>query len=167
MRVDSESSDMFIRCGTPARNTIDLKPIFKTMKPMIILPPKAMSAADIEILRDNGLCVVVAANPATVKFVDPIPAASNRSHIEDVAIRFSRKILAPGFWSGGDLGGNTRSHLARTFFDLLIIGTPLDTAPSPAEQEKQVFDTAKADELRRLAKEEAKAERAQAKKGEI
>ena len=118
-----------------------------------------MSKDDIERLRKNELCVVVAANPATVKFVDPIPAASSRTKIEDAAITLSRRILTPGFLSNHQ----SRENLTAMFVDILVHGTPLDPAPSQAEMEKQIFDSAKADELRRLAKEEAKAERAAAK----
>jgi hypothetical protein len=125
------------------------------MNPIIILPPKAMSGTDIELLRKNGLCVVVAENPATVKFVDPIPAASSRTQIEDAAIKLSRKILSPGFWTND----GTRDSIARTYMDILIKGTALDPSRSQAELEQTVFNDAKRDELIRLAREEAKAER--------
>lgn len=128
------------------------------MKPMIILPPDAMSAEDIAELRKNHLCVVVAKDPALVKFVDPIPAQSSRTDIENAAIQLSRKMLT------GDLyDSETKKDFAREFVDILVRGTPLDSRPTQAEHEKAVFNAAKDDELRRLAREEAKAERAAAK----
>ena len=38
------------------------------MKPIIIVPPKQLSKADIEMLRKNDLCVVEAKDPSKVKF---------------------------------------------------------------------------------------------------
>lgn len=49
--------------------------------------------------------------------------------------------------------------MARVYIDILMQGTPLSNEPSKEEKEKRIFDDAKHDELRRLAKEEAKAER--------
>lgn len=43
------------------------------MKPIIILPPNTMTDENIQLLRDNDLCVVVAEDPAAVKFIDPLP----------------------------------------------------------------------------------------------
>lgn len=118
-----------------------------------------MSPEDIKMLRDNAICVVVATNPATVKFLDPIPAAASRTKIENAAIALSRIILKRGTYDD-----NSRGSFAKMYVDLLAKGTPLDPEPSLAEREKEYFDQAKLDELRRLAKEEAKAERAAAKK---
>lgn len=129
------------------------------MKPMIFLPPEMMSPAEIAKLEANGVCVVVAKDPARVKFVDPIPAVSSRTKIEDAAIRLSRRILNPGFWTG-DYAEKTRSEMTRAYVDILIEGTPLDRNPTGEELERRIFNAAKSDELRRLAKEEAKAERA-------
>ncbi len=69
------------------------------MKPIIIIPEGAMSAESIKELRDNGICVVEAKDPACVKFLDPIPAAQGRTNVEDAAIQLSRKILNKGFWN--------------------------------------------------------------------
>jgi hypothetical protein len=52
------------------------------MKPIVILPPGAMSKEDIDRLRNNNLCVVEAQEPGLVKFLDPIPAISSRTEIE-------------------------------------------------------------------------------------
>lgn len=126
------------------------------MKPMIILPPNAMSSEHMKLLRENHICVVTAKNPAEVKFVDPIPAVSSRSKIEDAAIRFSRKVLNQGYWSTD----STRKELSATFFEILVNGTPLDPKPSQKEQEQKAYDFERIEEMRRLAREDAKAERA-------
>jgi hypothetical protein len=131
-----------------------------TMMPIVVLPPDSVSEADIEVLRKNGLCVVVAKEPSLVKFMDPIPAVVGRTAVEDAAIQLSRKILTKGFWN--DTGG-TRKEIATAYYDILIKGTALDPNPSKKEREEEIFSLAKADELRRLAREEAKAERAAAK----
>ena len=135
------------------------------MKPIIILPPNEMSEHNIKILRDNGMCVVVTKHPAAVKFVDPIPSVSSRTEIENAAIQLSRKLLAgvhPEY--GQTWSFETKSTFAKLFMDILVRGTPLDPEPTQQEREKIIFNNEKADELRRLAREEAKAERLEAKK---
>lgn len=133
---------------------------------MIILPPGTMSAKDIELLRDNGICVVEAKNPIKVKFVDPvpIPPEGSRTQMEQAAIKLSR-ILLKGHWgnytTAGVLG---RNDITKMYVEMLIQGTSLDPDyRTKEEMESQIYDAAKADELRRLAREEAKAERAAAK----
>lgn len=130
------------------------------MKPIIILPPDAMSEEHIKLLRENELCVVVAKNPAVVKFVDPLPVITQRTKVEAAAIALSRKVLNPGFWTSND----TRQLMAQTYVDILINGTPLQKGPTQEELEKEIFDEAKRDELCKLAREEAKAEREAARK---
>lgn len=133
------------------------------MKPIILLPPDAMSKEDIERLRENGLCVVEANQPERVTFMDPIPAIEERGKVEQAAILLSRKIMGSGYWNDD---GSTRKEIVECFYDILIKGTPLDPRPTKEEREREIFDNAKADELRRLAREEAKAERAAAKTAE-
>lgn len=133
------------------------------MKPIIILPPDAMNSTQIAMLRQNGLCVVTAKDPAAVKFLDPLPAVSARGKIEQAAIALSRKVMSKGFWSNDD----TRALMAKTFIDLLVEGTPLDPNPSPEEQEKKIFSQAKIEEIRRLAIQEAREERAAAKAAKL
>lgn len=128
------------------------------MKPIIILPPDAVSAEDIKVLRENHLCVVVAKDPEAVKFLDPIPAVSSRSEMENAAIQLSRKLLA-----GQLVGENYRENITRLYVDILVKGTALDPQPNQQERERVIFDNAKDDEFRRLAREEAKAERTAAK----
>jgi len=135
------------------------------MKPIVILPPDTMSDADIKTLSDNGICVVVAKNPAAVKFIDPIPAQSSRTEIENAAIKLSRKLLS-------EEGYSNRKDIAHLYCDILVKGTPLDPNPEPTQEqieeerrahERAVFDYAKEEELARLGVEEARAERAAAK----
>jgi hypothetical protein len=130
------------------------------MKPMIIIPPNTMSDADIQELRKNEICVVVATDPAKVKFVDPIPAVSSRTKIEQAAIQLSRKLLHRQWThitTDNSIGINT---ISRLYIECLIAGTPLDERGSIEEREQEYFDNAKMTELERLAKEEARAERA-------
>jgi hypothetical protein len=130
------------------------------MKPIIILAPNQMSEANIEELRKNDLCVVVAEDPAKVKFVDPIPAQSSRTQIEDAAIRLSRRIL------NGNHGYTveTTAHFSKMFVELLICGTPLDAQGDEHERRQRHYDWAFKDEIEKLARADAKAEREAKKK---
>lgn len=134
------------------------------MKPIIILPPKAMSDENIKLLRENEICVVVAEDPAAVKFIDPIPSMSSRTQVESAAIGLSR-ILLNGQWGDySSLNQIGRETFSRIYVDLLIKGSPLDkNHQTQAELEKKVFDAEKIDALRKLAQEEARAERVAAK----
>ena len=60
----------------------------------------------------------------------------------------------------GPIYGTKRSNIAKMFVDLLVKGTPLDVT---IDLEAKCFDEAKMSELRRLAIEEARAERKAAK----
>lgn len=124
--------------------------------PVIILPPDEMKPEDIERLRANGFCVVECTHPEKVKFLDPIPAVADRTQIENAAIQLSRRIMSKNYWTNED----TRRTVTATFFDILIKGTPLDPLPSQEEREQKIFNDEKEMEVRRLAREEAKAERA-------
>jgi len=130
-----------------------------SMKPIIIIPPGEINSTNLEMLRKNGLCVVVAKHPEKVKFIDPIPAASSRTQMEDAAIKLSRKIMAHGFWNTP----STRDEMCRCFIDLLVEGTPLDPRGTQEEREREIFNQTKRDELCRLARQEAKEEREAAK----
>jgi len=100
------------------------------MKPIIILPPNQMSEADIAELRKNDLCVVVAKDPAKVKFVDPIPAQSSRTQIEDAAIKLSRVLLNRQWGKWTNSPSLDHSDLSRIYASLLLVGTPLDGSNS-------------------------------------
>lgn len=122
-----------------------------------------MSDEDIKLLRENDLCVVVSQDPPTVKFLDPIPSASQRGQIDRAAIRLSR-ILLNGRWGDySNSGVIGRADFARIYVDLLIKGTELDAFGSTDEQEQKYFSNEKMLALRQLARDEAKAERAAAK----
>ena len=135
------------------------------MNPIIIIPPGEISVDDIRELRANGLCVVEAKNPASVKFVDPIPAQSSRTQIEDAAIKLSRKIFDASKWNADYHGSmdSLRKELMKAYLGFLIEGSPLDSRLTQAEQERKVYDTARLDEVQRMAREEARAERAKKK----
>lgn len=128
------------------------------MKPIIIIPPKLMSAEDVKLLADNGLCVVTAKDPALVKFLDPIPAEAQGSKIEHAAIKLSRMILN-GDWNRSAYPSLGKKEFAELYMEILMEGTPLDRRGTPEEQQQRVFNNAKHKETCRLAREEAKAER--------
>lgn len=126
-----------------------------TMKPMIIVPPDTLSAEDVKKLEDNQICVVVAKDPAKVRFMDPIPAVSSRTEIEQAAIRLSR-VLLHGQHTATNL---SRDSIAAIYTSILIKGTPLDARGSMEEQEKEWADSARRMEIERMAREEARAAR--------
>jgi hypothetical protein len=136
------------------------------MRPMMILPPHALSQADIKKLNDNGICTVVAKNPGALKFVDPIPSVLQRSKMEDAAIKLSRKILNRGHGPFDNYGNASRKDLIQTYVELLVDGTSLDPAGTIEERQQAIFEEEKEDELRRLAREEAKAVREAKKKAQ-
>jgi hypothetical protein len=128
------------------------------MKPIMIVPPDVMSEDDIRQLRENGLCVVVAKDPAAVKFVDPIPSMAQRTKVEAAAIALSRRILdARQFNQQGYID---RSSIARLYVDLLVKGTALDPKQ---EDEQREYDAARMEEVRKIAREDARAEAAKRK----
>lgn len=136
---------------TPAIKAMD------AMKPMIILPPNNMHSDAIKALRDNGICVVVSKNPAAVKFVDPIPTIMQRTKIEAAAIGLSRKLLSGRY--ANQYGNVDRKDILECYVNLLVEGTSLDPEGTQEEQMERAYDHAKADEMRKLAREDAKAER--------
>lgn len=133
---------------------------------MIIVPPDVLDAADRKALEENGVCVVVAKDPAKVRFMDPLPAASSRTQIEQAAIKFSR-ILLHRQWgkynTNGLIGTDT---FARIYVDCLVEGTALDQSGTVEEQEQRHYDSHRRDELARIAREDARAERAAKKAGQ-
>lgn len=122
----------------------------------MIVPPDTLSDEDVERLRQNELCVIIAADPAALRFLDPIPAASQRGKMESAAIELSRRILH-GQVTGTNLV--SRDEAAKLFMLLLTKGTSLGKVTIQEEYER-IFTEEKEMEIRRLAREEAKAERA-------
>jgi hypothetical protein len=122
-----------------------------------------MSQANIKKLESNQLCIVIAKDPARIKFVDPIPAQSSRTEIENAAIKLSRMLLNNRQWAspGGtwDIGTITEA-----FVQFLVEGTPLDAAGTKEERESKIYNDERQEELRRMAREDARAERLKLKK---
>jgi hypothetical protein len=130
---------------------------------MIIIPPGQMAQSEIKLLRDNDICVVIAKNPEKLKFVDPIPAISQRGEIETAAIKFTRLMLNPSMWNNSEASWN-KQDMAKMFTTYLINGTPLDSRGTKQEQETSWYDQARRDEIERMARAEAKEEREAKKK---
>lgn len=131
-----------------------------TIKPMIILPPGNMDAENIGLLRQNGICVVVSEKPQEVKFVDAMAAVSSRTQIEQAAIKLSRYLVTVKSSDGTDGWSMTKKDITAHFVRLLIEGTPLDPQGTIEEREKKIYDATHEDEVRRIAREDARAERA-------
>lgn len=123
-----------------------------------------MSETDIESLRKNDLCVVVSDDPAAIKFLDPIPASSSRTKIEDAAIKLSRMLLNKTWGNYSQSGMLSHSDFATIYCSILMEGTPLDRNPTKEENEQALFAQEKREEIKRIAREEARAERAAKKK---
>ena len=62
------------------------------MKPILVLPPDNMSAEDIALLREIDICVVVAKNPADLRFIDP-PPTGNYDQVTEASLNLSRLII--------------------------------------------------------------------------
>ncbi len=133
------------------------------MKPMIIIPPGQMAQSEIKLLRDNDICVVVAKNPEKLKFVDPIPAISQRGEIETAAIKFTRLMLNPNMWNNAEAHWD-KGDMAKMFTKYLIEGSSLDSRGTKQEQEKSWYDQARRDEIEKIARTEAREERESKKK---
>lgn len=134
------------------------------MKPIIVLPPDTISPEDIEKLRENGLCVITSKDPTAVKFLDPIASAADRPKAEQAAIELSR-VLLHGIWSKYSCTSTiSRADIAQMFVDIFTKGTDLGREDRRAAAE-QIYQHAKASEIEKIAREEAREERA-AKKAE-
>ena len=123
-----------------------------------------MSEVDIAELRKNDICVVVAKEPSKVKFVDPIPASSSRTTIENACIKLSR-VLLNNTWRGMINSGHlSAKDFAWLYIQMLSGGTPLDERGDIAEQEQAIVNRARREELEKMAREDARAEREAKKK---
>lgn len=130
------------------------------MNPILILPPDVMSEEHMEALRQNGICTVVAKDPEAVKFLDPLPAQSSRTEIENAAIQLSRKLLNRQWAHISNTTEINSAVITKLFVECLVKGTPLDSAPTLVEQEISLFSSAKRSEIERIAREEARTEAA-------
>lgn len=136
------------------------------MKPILVIPPETIDAEGVKELRDNGVCVVVALDPAKVKFLDSIPCAMARTNAEQAAIELSRKVLDPREYthtlSNGDQAIAKRD-VWKFFMEAVVSGTTLDPNGTREEQEQSIIDEARRAELRAIGREEARAEAARKK----
>lgn len=128
------------------------------MKPMIILPVGLMAESEIAKLNDNGLCVVVCKDPSKVKFVDPIPASSQRGKLENAAIKLSRKLLTRTWGDHSTAGMLGHSDFTSIFCKMLIEGTELDQNGSIEEQVEAKRVHGMRDEAYAIGREEARKE---------
>lgn len=145
-----------------------LTPITVTspMKPMMILPDDLMTQEQAGILRANGICVVTCKDPARVKFVDPLPVVTSRNEVENAAIRLCRMLMNWQWPNGVTFGDQTsigKNTVAKMYVDLLLQGSSLDANGTKEEQEHKLYEKEKREELWRIAREDARAERAAAK----
>jgi hypothetical protein len=136
------------------------------VKPILILPPDSVSEADIARLNDNDLCVIVAKDPAAIKFLDPIPAAAGRDKIDEAAIQLSRKLLNKDELQFDEWGRVTYANVAELFVKLVTLGTSLTRLPTADDEAEaweetfeQIYKDSRADEMDKLGKQDAKAER--------
>jgi hypothetical protein len=137
------------------------------MRPIIIVGEGVMDEKNMQMLRDNGLCVVMVSSPEAVKFLDTIPAMMGRSLPEQAAIKLSRKLFDERTYRESDYetsnGGLLREDVARMYADILIKGTELDPEPTKAERERKIYDDSRDEEIRKIAREEAREEAARRK----
>lgn len=100
----------------------------KRVRPIIILPPDAMSEKDMEALRRNGVCVVTAKDPAAVRFTEPPPYGYTLQ--EKAAIGLCRVLF-----DLSNAGTWTRREIAERYAYILIEGTPLSArTPAPVKR---------------------------------
>lgn len=89
------------------------------VKPVIVLPKGELSPEDLQLLRDNGFCVVEAEHPDAVRFMEPPPQGYTTQ--EQAAIKLCRYIV--------NYENQNVSFDRRSLVDLLcrymIEGTPL------------------------------------------
>lgn len=96
------------------------------IKPLIILPKNQMSAEDIQRLNDNGLCVVEAENPDSVRFAEP-PPAMDYDIRERAALQLFRRLMVR------TNATYTRSDVAQFFVDAILNGSPLEPLQAPVQ----------------------------------
>ncbi len=92
------------------------------MRPVIIIPRKTVTKKDIELLRDNGICVVEATDPSLVRFIEPPPEGYSVQEL--AAIKLSRYLLGPNNEYSRD-----RDSIGALYAHFVIQGSPLDSQP--------------------------------------
>lgn len=130
------------------------KPEPKQMKPMIVLPVGEVTPEDIQQLRDNGICVIEAKEPANVRFVEPLESSLGQDDFARAAIQLTRRILC------GEVGGFAKGDCSKLLAEILIKGSPIDPAETPQEYAANLFDEFKDCEIAELAKKAAEIEMA-------
>lgn len=91
------------------------------VKPIVVLPPDAMDAANISMLRRNGICVVICQKPEAVRFVEAPIGSQDRC--ERAAVNLFRHIAAT------KEGLLNRDKLMEKFARFTIAGTDLEPVP--------------------------------------
>jgi hypothetical protein len=91
------------------------------MKPVIVIPQKCMSKADIAELRKAGFCVVEAQDPSLVRFIEPPPMGYSVQ--EQAAVKLCRCIAKNNVNSQATPW--SYSVLMSKLAELMIEGTPL------------------------------------------
>lgn len=81
------------------------------MKPVVVLQTETMSKDDIQVLRDNGICVVECDEPNQVRFMEPLPTGYDRC--EWAAVQLFRKLMSQTGWQVG------RREFATIYADIL------------------------------------------------
>lgn len=131
-----------------------------TTKPVIVLPPDTMTDDHIAMLRENGFCVVVASDPAKVRFLDPIPVVSSRTEIESAALSLVRLIFDSTSFEG--YNSIQRNDISRAYINILKQGTILDPKQPQAPPQPQPTPQVAA---RALKEKERKARFHEARRG--
>ncbi len=116
MSIDKH--DQPIKTGDPAVVSSDL--LSHRMKPVIILPKKEMSRADISRQNANGFVVVEATDPSKVRFCEPPPIGYSSQEKAAIGLcRFIMRHTPSSSW--------TRRDLAETLANIFMEGSPLET----------------------------------------
>ena len=95
-----------------------------SIQPIIVLPRNAMSVADMDRLRKNGVCVVEAADPVQLRFIDP--PIFGASEIDQAAIEMVRRLMKRSSFF------ITRGNVAEHLYDIIMEGRTKATTPPPA-----------------------------------
>lgn len=137
------------------------------MKPMMIVGPDVLAAEEIRKLEENGICAVVAKDPAACCFVEALPVAttSSRTELERAALKTIRQL----FQRNPDETVYLRT-IRGWFTSFAIEGSSLDPDGTKEEREQKIIDGAREEELcaigRLEARELAKARREAKKRPE-